>query len=159
MRLWGDNAPSWRIRLGTVLVTIMVTQNLVSIVFSSSIASRDASLLPLTRLNWRPCRRASTSPCGSQGQRAKRALMAASRQSHTNSALCVQQGLHQSASEKACLAQAPPYTNCRPFSSIAVPKSWPSSPKSISLCAAPDGIMGKQFSSLVTRQSKITGPS
>ncbi len=33
MRLWGDNAPSWRIRLGTVLVTIMVKQNLVSIIF------------------------------------------------------------------------------------------------------------------------------
>ncbi|MEY3234357.1 MAG: hypothetical protein RL230_1628 [Pseudomonadota bacterium] len=33
MRLWGDNAPSWRIRLGTVLVTNLATQNLVSIIF------------------------------------------------------------------------------------------------------------------------------
>ena len=107
MRLWGDNAPSCSIRLGTVLVTNLATQNLVSIIFTSSTASRDASLLPLTRLNWRPHRRASTSACGSQGQRAKCALTAASRQTHTCSALCVQQGLRQSASKSICQSGLP----------------------------------------------------
>ncbi len=33
MRLSGGKAPACRIRLGTVLVDIMVTQNLVSIIF------------------------------------------------------------------------------------------------------------------------------
>jgi hypothetical protein len=39
--------------LGSVLVIMLFTQNLVSIVIARSIASRDASLLPLTRLNGR----------------------------------------------------------------------------------------------------------
>ena len=33
MRLWGGKGPAWGIRLGTVLVTIAATQNLVSIMF------------------------------------------------------------------------------------------------------------------------------
>jgi hypothetical protein len=41
--------------LGTVLVTFVVTQNLGSIVYCQfqRIKGRYASLLPLTRLNWR----------------------------------------------------------------------------------------------------------
>lgn len=33
MRLWGGRGPAYRIRLGPVLVTSLVTQNLVSIIF------------------------------------------------------------------------------------------------------------------------------
>ena len=56
---------------------------------------------------------------------------------------------------------AAPQTSILPFSSMTVPistpASSPSSASSMSLCALPDGIIGKQFSFWSTRQSKITG--
>src|SRR3990167_10194084 len=50
-----------------------------------------------------------------------------------------------------------PYTNRRPASSITEPMSAPSSGRIISLCALPEGIIGRQFSFFSTRQSKTTG--
>ena len=54
-----------------------------------------------------------------------------------------------------------PYTSTLPSSPIAasISASGTSSPSSISLCALPDGIIGKQLARLATRQSKITGRS
>ena len=43
-------------------------------------------------------------------------------------------------------------------SAFSTSSSETSSPSSISLCALPDGIIGKQLASAATRQSKMTGP-
>src|SRR6185369_2283420 len=48
------------------------------------------------------------------------------------------------------------YTSTMPSSETGFATS--SGPSSISLCAEPDGIIGKQFSFSSTRQSTITGP-
>src|SRR5262249_30314611 len=56
----------------------------------------------------------------------------------------------------ACVAH---YTSTLPRSSIAFWMSPATSASSISLCALPDGIIGKQFSAWSTTQSKITGLS
>src|SRR5882724_9364308 len=51
------------------------------------------------------------------------------------------------------------YTSTLPRSSIAFAMSPTTSPSSISLCALPDGIIGKQFSAGSTTQSNSTGLS
>jgi hypothetical protein len=51
-----------------------------------------------------------------------------------------------------------PHTSILPFSSMTLPMSVETSARIISLWALPDGIIGKQFSSFDTMQSKITGP-
>lgn len=50
------------------------------------------------------------------------------------------------------------HTSCLPLLSITSPISPAKSGRIISLCALPEGIIGRQFSSFATRQSKITGP-
>ena len=53
----------------------------------------------------------------------------------------------------------PAYTSSRPLASMALAtaSSVASSGSNISLCALPDGIIGKQLARFATRQSKITG--
>src|SRR5437868_3159586 len=55
-----------------------------------------------------------------------------------------------------------PHTHTSTLPSLPIARSTSSSlissPSSISLCALPDGIIGKQLASAATRQSKNTGP-
>jgi len=50
------------------------------------------------------------------------------------------------------------HTSPLPFASMMSPVLPLKSGRIISLCALPEGIIGKQFSSFATKQSKITGP-
>src|SRR5436190_19202126 len=60
---------------------------------------------------------------------------------------------------RACRRCVAHHTSTLPRSSIAFAMSPATSPSSISLCALPDGIIGKQFSIWSTWQSKMTGLS